>query len=211
MTMTENIVVTFKQAYTSNTHHLNVHPQWSCSEFIQRMTPALAALFQLTELEIVESGHPDAEEAPAFEPMIDITIEDKMGNNLGDVVFYVRAPRRHQNEHSTINSSSDNTIHDDDCCICMENNGSTMDTWFGCTHELCHRCYSRCLDTHHTTCPICRQNLNRRIVIDYDRLVEEVVFSQYPSRQNLNWRIDREPDRMMAAEPLSSRSPNLMT
>jgi len=147
------ISVNFKQVYSSSVVQLDVSPEWTCTEFVAHLTPLLASHFNIPNIEIVALNplayeNIEPEEAPAFVPHTNIKIKDKwFPNELIELTFYVR-------ELVIVPQNNNDNI----CGVCLE--PVPLDTWFGCQHQFCEDCYANCLHFHHTTCPICRQNLN---------------------------------------------------
>ena len=102
----------FKIAYSYQIKKYLVNSLWTISEFIQYITESAYVDFNIdsdSNIEIVESGQynningRDPELAPHIEPL-DVTIEEKYGNNYKNVAFYIR----NKNTQTSTDNSNQN-------------------------------------------------------------------------------------------------------
>jgi len=170
--------VTFTEVWTSHTKQFYVNPYWTVTQFLESVSPLIKIEFNTIDFEIVETGQIIKgiveEEAPAITNS-DIKIRYKWGYDL-DVSFYVR---RKNYDYSKLRQSRINIKIDiltynntsinpmiinfpivEDCPICFENIQFINNiNNFGCTHNICNKCYINYLMFNYNYCPICRHEL----------------------------------------------------
>jgi len=172
--------VTFTEVWTTHTKQFYVNPYWTITQFLESMRPLIKNEFKTNNYEIVEAGQHirgiSAEDAPAITNS-NILMRNKWGYDLR-VSFYIR---RKNFDYSNLRQSSINKnilalehINSslnpiiinypilEECPICLEtiqfiNNMNN----FGCTHNICNKCYVNCKMLNHTKCPICRHEFKK--------------------------------------------------
>lgn len=89
----------FKKVFGADTVRLIMSPGWSYEQFIDNTYTILSREFDIPkeQLELVEAGQSDSENAPALEPF-DGTLSSKWGDKLQFVAFYVRQKAVEQRE-----------------------------------------------------------------------------------------------------------------
>jgi hypothetical protein len=150
-----NIEIPFKEVFTSNTVNYQVQARWTINEMVEYLTPKIVTDFNIREEDIELVPNNQSEDCTPCELMSSLnelnygnkTLEEEYGSNLL-VGFYVRRKNNSNNiQNSLIN----------ECVVCLNNRITTNS--FGCLHQLCRYCSTRCRNIGHNRCPICRQNL----------------------------------------------------
>lgn len=84
--------MSFKKVFGPDTVSLLISPGWSYEQFIDNTYSILSREFEIPkeQMELVESGQPKLENAPALTFKPNETLAMKWGNRLQFVSFYVR-------------------------------------------------------------------------------------------------------------------------
>lgn len=142
--------VNFKEVWTTDVHVLYINPDWSISQFLQRIKFNILHEFNIdSSYDIIETGQELAENAPALQ-CSSIGLRDKWGDDL-NVSFYIR---RRMFEYT--DSNLENSYVSDTCPICLES--VQLISRNGCSHGVCADCNERCQQINYTICPLCRHD-----------------------------------------------------
>ena len=85
-----DMVVNFKEIYTTNVKSLSINSYWTINEFIKIMTPLLREEFNTSRIDIIECGLKDAENAHNLHPSDSCMRDIWNENELKLLSFYVR-------------------------------------------------------------------------------------------------------------------------
>jgi hypothetical protein len=163
-----SIPINFKEVFTTNVRTLHINPNWTVNQFLDTVRPILEQEFNFESgsFEIIPTGQ-DAPGIPAEAglavPISDIRIRFIWGPQL-NIAFYIRRKNvvypqlenlnRNLHLDHDINPIITHSVRTNECPICLEE--SEMINRYRCSHQICTDCYYRCLNTHNTTCPLCR-------------------------------------------------------
>ena len=137
-----------KQIFTDRTIIYSIPVNDSMATIIKNLKLWIMRDFQLDNVEIVEAGQnvpqgQRAENAPALISDESMTFEQKYGNILYQIAFYIRPI-----ETETIDYT---------CVICHSENVNIETTcYYGCSHYICSICVSESNANGLLRCPICR-------------------------------------------------------
>lgn len=138
-------LVYFKVAYTGNSKHYYVCPEWKMDDFFNIMKAHIIRDFAIEEFEIVEAGQNTpsgfAEEAPSLDRNDSKLLREKYGEHL-DVSFYIRP-----------------ILRVEECIVCFEQTQNI--NYYDCRHPLCVTCLNGCLENNIHCCPGCRCQIVR--------------------------------------------------
>ena len=132
--------VRFKIARTNITKTYLIDIRWTIGHLIHIIKSRVAEDFRLYNIELVESGQDDTEDAPAL-PLSEYSIifHNKY-TNVSNIAFYVR-PRIVV-----------------ECSICWNAIASPI-YYFHCDHTVCRPCFQECYTHDISSCPQCRSRI----------------------------------------------------
>jgi len=144
--MSQTVSIYFKVIYTDRTARYDIPLTSTLHSMIEYMKIRSCLDFNLAEIELVEAGQPLSENAPALVPE-DTTLEQKYGDRLDTLAFYIRPIQQNPPLSSQYQ-----------CVICLNDDlGMNVYRYYGCLHPLCDGCVVQCVRRNIQQCSICRQ------------------------------------------------------
>jgi hypothetical protein len=146
--------VPFKEVFTNIKFNYGLQPRWTISEMVEFVVPKIVEDFNIREEDLEIVANNQYEECVPVELLN--ALSEEMGNRILEeeygrdllVAFYVRRKNTNYLE---------NNCYVNECIVCL-NIRITSNT-FGCRHQICRICSTRCRSIGHNRCPVCRQNL----------------------------------------------------
>jgi len=143
MSSNNNKRVYFKKAWTIETAHLDVNPEWTSNDFVNIMNGIIPQHFAgITNFELVAMG--DGENAPEI-VLNDSKLSSIYGPEL-NVGFYIRPIATATEVVLTCVLCENNFTNTE-----LINNSNTSVGHFGCSHRFCNNCHQNYVDSSNNT------------------------------------------------------------